>query len=492
MPLKRYKFVVVGGGSAGIISATYLKKYWGDEVEVVLLYDRSIPGIGVGESLTPIIYDYLNYVGITRDELVENVNATVKLGLKFKGWTGKGSEYIHTFTEPNQDYTTLDYNVTSAYDIINNQYEYDITYDDFYFDQCKIPGEENANQSLHIDAVEFSKYAEEKFKDDLTIIDGNVQEVVRDGEDITHLVLKDGQVVEGDFFVDASGFKSILFNNLDVEWEDKSDWLPLDRCIPNPLPYKFDEQPPYTTAEASDEGWILQVPLSDRWGTGYLYSSKFCSDEQAFKNFEKFINVNYDTTLNNTEKVLKFKSGYWKEQWVGNCIAVGLSSGFTEPLEATNIHHTIFQIQEFTRMFNFKVFDYDVRIYNNTMNKFYEDVYLYLRFCYANGRKDTDFWKYMNDNTPKEVVEIEEKISNDIINFSSFRGGYMFSQGNFTKVAYGLGKIDKKRYKEILEKRNMYNQAKSNSSECKTIKSKNRITSVSHKEYINRILGKIE
>ena len=486
-----YKFVVVGGGSAGVICATYLKKYWGDNAEVILLYDQNIPGIGVGESLTPIIYNYLNYIGITRDELVKNVNATVKLGLKFKGWTGKGTEYLHTFAEPNQDHSTLDSNVCAAYDISNEQYEYDVTYDDFYFDQCRIPTDENANQALHIDAVEFSRYVEEKFKDDLTIIDGNVEEVVRKGnENISHLILKDGSVVEGDFFIDASGFKSILFNNLDVEWVDKTDWLPLDRCIPNPMPYKFDRQPPYTTAEASDEGWVLQVPLSDRWGVGYLYCSKFCSDGKAFKNFEKFLNENYDTSLNNKDKVLKFKSGYWKEQWVGNCISVGLSSGFTEPLEATNIHHTIFQIQEFTRLFNFKVFNYDVKNYNETMIDFYEDAYTYLRFCYTNGRKDTDFWKYMNDNTPEKVKDIDEKISNDIMNSSSFRRRHMFTQGNFTKVAYGLDKIDKKRYREILKKRNMVGIAKHQSQDCEVVKGKNKMTSTDHREYINRILGK--
>lgn len=484
---KKFRFVIVGGGTAGIISATYLKSYWGDNAEVVLLYDHSKPGIGVGESLTPMVYDYLNYVGITRDELVKHVNATVKLGLKFKNWTGDGSEYIHTFFEPNQQVSAFNYG--TAYDIINNQYQEDYTYDSFYFDNCCIPEDPYAVQSLHIDAVLFSRYIEDKFKDRLTIIDGTVKDIIlqKDLTSIDHLILDTGEKVSGDFFIDASGFQSVLFKNLPATWVDKTKWLPLDRCIPNPVPWEFDKQPPYTTSEASDEGWILQVPLSNRWGTGYLYCSSFCSDDQAFNNFESFLNKNYNTSLNNTEKVLSFKSGYWKEQWVGNTICVGLSSGFTEPLEATNIHHTIFQIMQFVNMFNFKVFSYDVKHYNRMMQDFYENVYLYLRFCYTNRRNDTDFWKYMHNNIPEDVKDLEEKIKQDIINDGTFVHSPLFRQGNFTKVANGLKKINKESYLRVLQSRNAIGIGMEESNRYRSVKNNNRLAVVDHLEYIKKI-----
>ena len=484
---EKFRFVVVGGGTAGIISASYLKSYWGNNADVVLLYDHSKPGIGVGESLTPIIYDYLNYVGISRDELVKNINATVKLGLKFKNWRGDNKEYIHSFFETNQ--TMSPFNYGPAYDIVNNQYQEDYTYDSFYFNNCCIPEDPYAVQSLHIDAVLFSKYVEDKFKDQLTIIDGTVSQVIlqNDLTSIKHLILTNGETITGDFFIDASGFQSVLFKNLPATWVDKTKSLPLDRCIPNPVPWTFDKQPPYTTSEASDEGWILQVPLSNRWGTGYLYCSSFCSDEQAFSNFESFLNKNYNTSLNNTEKVLSFKSGYWREQWVGNTICVGLSSGFSEPLEATNIHHTIFQIMHFVNVFNFKVFNYDIKHYNRIMQDFYENVYLYLRFCYTNKRNDTEFWKYMYNNIPEDVKDLDEKIQQDILNDTSFLNSPMFGQGNFTKIANGLNKIDKDNYLNILKSRNAYGMGIEESNQFKSVKFNNRLAVVDHLEYIRRV-----
>lgn len=443
----KHKFVVVGGGSAGVMAATYLKAYY--NTEVVLIYDHKNPGIGVGESLTPSFYSYLNYVGVTREELIKNVNATVKLGLRFKNWLNDGKYYHHGFLLNLETfYNEFDrYNFDTAWAIANNCYNNRITYDDFYYEKCVIP-KEKKTESLHIDATLFSKYVENKFKDRLTIMDGVVVDVelLPDNGHIKHVVLSDGTKVDGDFFIDASGFQYALFKHLKNNWIDKQDWLPLNRCIPNPVPYEFKKQPPFTTSEASDQGWILQVPLSNRWGSGYLYCDKFLTDEQAFENFEAFVKKTYKCSLNNTSRVIKFKSGFWEKQWVGNCMAVGLSSGFTEPLEATNIHHVVYQLERFTACYAFKVFKNDINLYNNAMQKFYDNVYLYLRFCYLTNRTDSEFWKYMTNSVPEEVQNLKDKISSDFVNFRSCQDD-IFDYNNFTCVAHGLRLIDKKSYK---------------------------------------------
>ena len=482
------KIIVVGGGSAGAITASYLKKYWGKQVNVTVVYDHRTPGIGVGESLTPNIYDYLKYVGITREEMIEFVHGTVKLGLKFKNWLGDGTSFYHPFICNNNDYIN-DLNFDSVYDIVNNQYDYDICYSSRILEDNLVPSSSEATQSLHIDAVLLSKVIFEKFKDHLHIVDGVVTGTVKtDNNIIQSLVLQDGTQIDGDFFIDASGFHSVLFKHVGSKWVDMSDWLPINKCIPNPMQYDFVEQPPYTTSEASKDGWILQVPLSNRWGTGYLYSSEFTTDQEAFDQFEVFLNKNYNKTLTNTSKVLSFKSGYWEQQGVGNCICVGLSSGFAEPLEATNILHTVSQIIKFTNMYNFKYQEYDVKNYNNYMVEFYKNIYLYLRFCYTTGREDSDFWKYMTNNTPDVVRDLEHKIMFEPLASHMFLTG-PFNHRNFTKVAWGLKKINIDSYNKFLQTRNAYKigRARSNFNFEEKLRIYNK--AINHKELINSIKG---
>jgi len=490
------KIVVVGGGTAGAIAASYIKSYWSDQVEVILIYDHKAPNIGIGESLTPKIYEYLNYVGITREDLIRNVNATVKLGIKFKNWLNDGSEFYHPFTTKvlfDED----KYNFISAYDMIHNQYDFDIGYGKDMFANNRIPIEDDLSfQSVHIDGVLFSKFIIEKFQSRLTIIDDVVTDVVVNDGKIDHLTLEKSGKILADFYIDASGFSTCLFKHMSPEWIDKSDWLPLDSCIPNPIPTpNIKELPVCTLAEASEDGWILQVPLSNRIGAGYLFSSRFTLDEVALERFDTFLRKKYDSPLTDTfalgpgrgKKILKFKSGYWKNQWIGNCLVIGLSSGFAEPLEATNIHQAVFQVRQFIDMYNFNSIEFDSIQYNKMMAQFYERVYLFIRFCYTTGREDSDFWKYMTNNTPYEVKSLEEKIKTDFLNLNSFQSS-IFNHYNFTKIAYGLKKINTDSYKKILNQRYVnLDRIKETSDAFKKYKTEMFNNSVNHFDYIKAV-----
>jgi tryptophan halogenase len=481
-----YHYVVVGGGSAGMICASYLKTYWKHSVKVTVVYDHKNPGIGVGESLTPVFYDYLNFVGITREELIREVNATVKLGLKFKNWMNDGKYFYHNFQCKSPAYNLQPYEF--IHEIITDQYSLGTSYSPYMLETCRIPSDRYATQSVHIDATLFSKFVEQKFKNDIEIIDGIITSVVVDTHGINKLILSDGREISGDFFIDSSGFQSLLMKNLENEWVDKSSWLPINKCIPNPLPWEFNYQPPYTTSEATEEGWILQVPLSNRWGTGYLYSSDFLSDEKAFENFEIFLNKNFNSSLNNTSKVLNFKSGYWKNQWVKNCICVGLSSGFAEPLEATNIHHTIDQIISFVDHHNATHFisPYSIKEYNKKMADFYYSTYLYLRFCYDTNRTDSEFWKYITSSTPEDVKEVNHMLQNGLVTSYNLPGR-IFSFINFIMVGYGQGKINKEAWKNEIYKRGMHRRCINSWHELINYKWSVDETSLDHLQYIKSI-----
>jgi tryptophan halogenase len=484
----KHTIVVVGKGTSGAIVATYIKTYWIDFVDVIIVHDSKQKTIGVGESLTPNIYSYLNYVGITRDELIKNVNATIKLGLKFQNWNGDGKGYYHSFYQLTENMGYYNYNnFLAAYEIISNKFNNQLLYGDYCFDNNLIPPNEKFNQSLHIDATLMSEYILKKFENKINIIDGKIIEIIKkENEHIDYLVLEDGRKIYGDFFIDASGFNSILFKSFNRQWVDKTDWMPLDSCIPNPMEYNHEEINPYTTAEASSEGWILQVPLQNRWGTGYLYSESFTSDEKAFDNFELFLKAKYKKTLTNTSKIIRFKSGYWSEQWIGNCLSVGLSSGFAEPLEATNIHQTIDQIIKFVSMYNFKIFDFDKKRYNEYIISFYNRVYDYIRFCYTGNRTDSDFWKYMNNNIPERIKSIEEKVSHSLLNSFSFENN-IFNYDNFTVVANGLKKIKKEMYLDEVINRSILETSKNSYSKVKEEKDKINKLFVSHIDYIKKI-----
>lgn len=488
----KHTIVVVGKGTSGAIAATYMKAYWGPFVDIVLVHDSKQKTIGVGESLTPNIYSYLNYIGITRDELIQNVNATVKLGLRFQNWTGDGSGYYHSFS---QLYEAIGYqdlnNFIAGYEVASDEFDNQLLYGNYCFDNDLIPPDRDQVQSLHIDATLMNEYILKRFENKLTVIDGKIIEIKKKtNEHIDYLILEDGRQIKGDFFIDATGFNAVLFKSFNRQWMDRSDWMPLDSCIPNPTDYEHEEINPYTTAEACEDGWILQVPLQQRWGTGYLYSSQFTADEQAFERFEKFLDNKYHKKLTNTSRVIRFKSGYWSEQWIGNCLAVGLSSGFAEPLEATNIHQTIDQIMRFVLSYNFKVLEFDRKRYNDYVASFYDRIYDYIRFCYTGGRTDSSFWQYMTNNTPERIKLIEEKVMHSLLTNLSWERS-IFNFENFTIVANGLKKINKQAYLDEIINRSVFETARRDSFKIKEEKMKINKTFIKHLDYIKKIKNEI-
>ena len=482
-----YKFVVVGGGTAGAIVSTWLKAFWGDAVEVVVIYNHAEPNIGIGESLTPMMITYLDRVGIDPDDLIRHCNSTIKLGLKFKNWTGDGSYFYHPF------YCIEDKQLgrggfEAAYDLVNNQFDNDLTYSNKILDENRVPLDiHNHSFTLHIDGVLTSKYILDRYKDKLTIIDDIIVDITKDQSGHIQQAIGNKGEYDGDFFIDATGFKKLLFKKLDNnKWLDTSDWLPLNRCIPNPIFREHKTIPVTTTSEATDNGWILQVPLRNRIGAGYLFSTEFTSDQEALDKFDIFLQENYDTNLS-TDKIIPFESGYWHDQWIGNCMCIGLSSGFTEPLEATNVHHAIFQMQDFTSRFNFKIFQFDIDNYNQIMRDFYNRVYLFLRYCYDSGRTDSDFWKYMTYERPEKIKTLSDKISEDFLNVETFPSFSIFNHDNFFKVTNGHGKCNKESYSKILEDRGVLEIAQQKHNELQHLKHQIYMSSIDHKEFLETI-----
>ena len=497
----RRKITIVGGGTAGAIAACYLKSTWGPTVDIEVIYDHKNPSIGVGESLTPSIFRFLNFCKINKEVLIRKANATMKIGLKFKNWLNDGKSYYHAFdhysvvsSDPaiNQ---YADFNLTAAYDIIQGTYDLDRMYSGYYMDKCVLPDTKAKFMGLamHIDATILNEVLLRQLGFNVTVIDDVVKDVIVKDNNIEGLVLEKKGKVTSDFYIDASGFSAILMSKLKNTWIDKTDWLPLDRFIPNPIPTDFAKLPPYTTSEATENGWILQVPLQHRWGTGYLYCSEFTSDEEAYAKFHLWTKKNHKKQLSSNPKILKFKSGYWKDLWVGNCLAIGLASSFAEPLEATNIHQAIDQVSRFGLVYEFNKNEWDRKSYNTWARRILDNLYLYLRFCYTTGRTDSKFWNYMTNNTPEEVALLDEKCKNSFLTYADIdpREG-IFSYVNFTAVAVGLQKPNKQKIMNHLIEKNRINFAKGLSEKLATAKAAAQDSYlVDHKQYIDEILNTV-
>ena len=224
-------------------------------------------------------------------------------------------------------------------------------------------------------------------------------------------------------------------------------FLPIDRAIPQQITYDFkDELPYYTLAEATDNGWIWRIPIGDRYGTGYLYSSKFTSDEEAREKYNDWLVENFDTELT-SDRIIKYRPGYYEEYWMGNCLAVGLSSGFVEPLESTGIHIIIKQIQEFINYnFNLKNLEFNRKSANLINKNIYADVVNFVALHYNTNRTDSEFWKHIRDNKPDWVKDIDEKIREGSVDASIYRNNplsSLWTLDSYVQVTNGLKMISK-------------------------------------------------
>ena len=481
------KIAILGSGTAGLIAAAMMKSFWGPKVDISVYYDGSKKSIGVGESTTPLIRNFLYLLGEDDYSVIKGVNATIKLGINFKDWI-PGTEYFHGFNDV--EYSGLNEWSSATYSLLNDCYNGGILFEKA---TNTLPNEHFLyGHAFHLDTNDFCKYLEEKIRDKVNFIDDVAIEVNSDGKNIQSIKFQNNGEVKADYFVDASGFGSLLIKHLNPKWNDITTWLPIDRAIPQQVPYEFDEIPSHTVAEATENGWIWKIPIGKRYGTGYLYSSKFTTDEEAKEKYNEWLIKNFNTKLN-TDKIIKYKPGYYQDYWIGNCLAIGLSSGFVEPLESTGIHLILKQVYEFCYLNNnLKDLEYNRKIVNEKNKHLYEDIVNFICLHYNTNRKDSDFWKYMTENKKDWVLEFEEKCREDFIDIKSFRENHDFSfwtLDSYIQVSNGMQLFNKKSILEYIENKPNKNQIMAFAEELYnfTRLKKSEDQKISHKQFIESI-----
>lgn len=400
------KIVIVGGGTAGWMTAAAITHLLGKVgVEVVLIESDSISTIGVGEATIPHLRYFNERLGLDENEFMRETNATFKLGIEFDGWGAIGESYIHPFGEFGQKTAGIHFHHHWLNAYKNNGahpiFDYSLPVAMAELNKFEYPKKggdpllSSYSYAFHIDASRYAQYLR-KFAEGkgLSRIEGIIEEVRQDSEsgDIASLTLDSGDVVEGDFFIDCSGFRSLLLGDaLGVEFIDWSHWLPCDKAIAAPTAAN-GPLTPYTKATAHGAGWQWRIPLQHRVGNGFVYSSAHLSDDEAASQFTSKLDGETLADL----KWLRFKAGRRSLSWSSNCVAIGLSGGFLEPLESTSIYLIQVAIMKLIDLFP-EVGSNQVRRdeFNRQMTLEYERIRDFIILHYhATRRTDTAFWDH--------------------------------------------------------------------------------------------------
>ncbi|MBW8901740.1 MAG: tryptophan 7-halogenase [Massilia sp.] len=398
------RVVIVGGGTAGWMAAAALSQILGREVALTLVESDAIGTIGVGE--IPPIRSFHDLAGINEAEFIRETFATFKLGIEFRNWSSLGSQYFHPFgtygTQKDLGYF-LQYWLRLA--------ELGRVADISAFSLATLAARKNvmaqaspdANHPLyhfssayHFDASLYARYLKSlSVARGVTHKLGDIIDAEKDPASgfVTALRLKSGETVEGDLFIDCSGFRGALIDKvMGSPYEDWSKWLPMDRAIAMPCDRTLPLTP-YTVSTAHAFGWQWRIPLQHRVGNGVVYASSFVSDETA----EETLVANLESTPLASANRIRFTTGRRKTPWNKNVVAIGLSSGFLEPLESTSIYLIQSSIQRLIKHFPDRTFSpVNIDAYNMGAAAEIETVrdFLILHYC-ATERNDSELWNYV-------------------------------------------------------------------------------------------------
>lgn len=454
------KIVIVGGGTAGWLAALFISKVR-PEHDVLMIESKKVGIIGVGESSTGALVDVLtNWLWKFDCDIMEffkETGATLKYGIKHKGWTSNIDDFYYGPIDGTDTGNALPDGMFSFG--LENQFSpiHRTTLYGNMMEHLISPISKHTNRfelnthALHFDTNLLGNYFKKvvcKTKN-ISIIDKEIVDVqINEAGFISSIKFDDDSIQEGDFFIDASGFSRKIIGKLDNTWVSYRKNLPVNTAIPFILKYQENEFPePWTTAWAHKAGWVWQIPLQHRKGCGYVFSDEFSTPDQALDELHQTFPGRVEPI-----KVIKFETGRLSKIWQKNVLAIGLCAAFAEPLESTSVHSTITQLLNFT-------FEYlkptleetvnpgSINIYNNRTTRMYDDFKEFLVCHYLGGRTDSDFWKYVSSGGTitdftrdiRDMCKVKLPTANDFNQYPGAAGWHLWSF-----VLNGTGQIQVK------------------------------------------------
>ena len=423
------RVVIAGGGTAGWAVAAALVKQLGRLIEVTLVESDAIGTVGVGESTIPTARSFHELLGLNERDFVCATQASFKLGIAFENWAREGDRYFHSFGQigPSTWMADFQHMWLQARELgvagVLGEYCFELQ----AAEAGKFYAGANArlNYAYHLDATAYGQFLR-GFAEPLGVrrVEGKIAEVRLSPENgfIEALALESGEVVEGDLFVDCTGFRGLLIEGaLETGYDDWTHWLPTDTAIAVQTEAVGPARP-YTRAIAHRAGWQWQIPLQHRVGNGLVYCSRYLSDDEA----QAMLAERVEGPMLTEPRLIRFRAGTRRKAWTRNCVAIGLSSGFVEPLESTSIHLIMIAVTRLMQLFPFGgVSEALAQRYNDLSARELEGIRDFIILHYHLNERDEEFWRLCRE------MEIPDSLARRIALFREGASAYQASDELF-------------------------------------------------------------
>jgi len=475
---------IVGGGTAGYISALILKSRF-NSINVKIIKSDKIGIIGVGEGSTEHWKQFLIFTNINEYELIKETDATLKSGVMFKNWNNE--DYLHSVNDDllNLKFaqTLIGYKRLLSFNPKQKQLNNSLLWEN------KVSKKFLSNNLIPTNQYHFNTFKLNNFLNKKSIEKGIV--VIED--EITNVEIKNNEIFKlngikknytSDFFIDCTGFKKLLISKLGAKWISYKKYLKMNEAIAFPTE-DTDNYNIYTTAQAMDYGWLFQIPTYGRQGNGYIFDSNYINVDKAQEEVEKL----YCKKIN-IAKHIKFEAGCLDKVWINNCVAIGLSANFVEPLEATSIGTSIqqaFLLMHCLPFYNNK----NINFYNKQIESIMDNIRDFIILHYKTKKTNTNFWKDIKQ------LEIPDTLKNNLEKWKTrlpikedfLQSNYLlFYESNWIHILYGLNLINIDNINKTLNYFNV-NHIKYVDKKIKEI-FKYDNNNINHKEYLNIIRNK--
>jgi tryptophan halogenase len=452
------KIVIVGGGTSGWLTAFLLSKKQPYQ-DISIIDSSKLPIVGVGEGVTGTLSDLFLDPSLELDEMDFLVKtwALPKIGILFKNWSGDNS----SFFSPLEGSTTANKNLDASlfYHLLNDLNLSKSGISGHYFENNVVPYYIENNtlkwdyyKSYHIDAYKFVEYFKSKTK--IKIFDEVVKNIEVKNNKIEKLILSNEEIVTADVFIDCTGFQKLLISKLNSNWVSFEESLPVNEAIIFKTKENSDDRFSCTISTALKNGWVFEIPTRHKIGRGYIYNNVFTNENGALEELKEYYN---DPNIEVIKKI-NFSSGAYEDTWVSNCISLGLSSSFLEPLQATSLHTLLTSLKKLITnclMPTVKETFIPVSIekYNKEIFKLNNDLKDFVQMTYLGNRKDSAFWNYVNYCSYKSerllnIIDLAKSRLTRYSDFEIYSGCADQSLWNYTLA--GLGYFDKKIIERVL------------------------------------------